>query len=304
MANTLKIGVENADELLNAGQYDAGALIQLQSSATEAGVFADLTGTGSTPTLALVAGTFSYTGYDPSGASTTWYRTRYKNSAATRTSDWSAAFQAAAEGSGLIASLYDAKQRLEIAYTDTAQDENVLEWLGQVASFIHGYCGRSFTPNATTIYTFDGYSATRKGYCLPVPMGVQSLSLLAVAPNTGGTFATVNAADYFLRPAAQDRSPGWPATEIWMTDVTVGAVTPYFYPGFGNVRGTGVFGWASIPAEVQGVALTLLVSAARERGAGGGDSVTVGLGGERTFERALGYKDRQTLNRYRIYGVG
>ena len=58
MANTLKIPVENADELLLAGVYGAGALIRIQSSTTEDGSFANLTGTGSTPTIALVAGTF------------------------------------------------------------------------------------------------------------------------------------------------------------------------------------------------------------------------------------------------------
>jgi hypothetical protein len=73
-----------------------------------------------------------------------------------------------------------------------------------------------------------------------------------------------------------------------------------FYPGFANVRLTGTFGWAAIPADISAIALTLAVSAARERGAGGGDSVTIGIGGERTFERALSYKDRMTLEKYRL----
>ena len=299
MANTLKLTAENADELLNAGAYGTGALIHIQTATSEGGTYADLTGTGSTPTLALVAGTSIYTGYDLNGASTSWYRTRYKNAAGTLTSDWSAEFQAAPEGSGLIVSLYDAKQRLEIPYTDTAQDENILEWLGQVTAWVHQSTGRQFTPDGGTVYTYDGYDAVSNGRVLLVPQGVRSVSVLEVAPNTGGAFATVNASDYFLRPTVQDRRAGWPATRIVMTDDQVGSVDAYFYPGFANVRATGTFGWASPPRDIQGVALTLLVSAARERSSGGGDAVTVGLGGERTFERALSYKDRETLNRYR-----
>jgi hypothetical protein len=296
VANTLKITVENADELLLAGVYGTGALVRIQSSATEGGVFADLSGTGSTPTIALVAGTFTYTGQDPAGTSSTWYKTRFENSGGSLTSDWSAAFQVAPEGSGLLASLHDLRQRLEIPYTDTTEDENLIEWLRQSTSFIQTYCGRRFTPDAATTYTVDGMSAVAHGRCLPFPLGVRTLTTLEVATQTGGSFATVSAGDVFLRPADAERTPGWPYTQVWLSDLS----SSHFYPGLGNVRLTGTFGWSAIPGDLSAIALTLAVSAARERGAGGGDMVTIGIGGERTFERALSFKDRMTLDRYRL----
>ena len=293
MANIVKLTAENADELLNTSAYGTAAVIQLQSSTAEAGAFADV------GTVALTAGAAIYTVYDVNGTSSTWYRSRYENSGETVVSAWSDPFQVSADGSGLLASLYDAKQRLEIPYTDTAQDENILEWLSQVSAYIHSVTGRKFTPDTSTIYTFDGHSAVRGGRILPIPNGIRSCSLLEVAINTGAAFSTIASGDYFLRPLAQERTQGWPATRIEMTDIQSGGNTAYFYPGYANVRVTGTFGWLAVPSDIQGIALTLLVSAARERSSGGGDSVTVGLGGERTFERSLSYRDRETLNRYR-----
>lgn len=296
MANTLKISVDNADELLLAGVYGSGALIQIQSSATEAGAFADLTGTGSTPTIALVAGSFIYTGQDPAGTSTTWYRTRFKNAAGSLTSDWTDPFQVSAEGSGLLASLHDAKQRLDIAYTDTGQDENLIEWLTQITAFVESYCGRQLTPDATTEYLADGYAAVADGRCLLFPHGIQSLTTLEVANGTGAAFTATT--DYFLRPIKP--TPGWPYTQVWISDVgTTGA----FADGFANIRLTGTFGFAKVPDDIRNVALNLLVAYARERGAGGGDTITIGIGGERTYERALSMSDRHTLDRYRIRWV-
>ncbi len=100
MPNILTITVDDSANLLNAGAYGAGAVIRVQTSATEAGVYGDLSGTGSTPTIAIVSGTSSYTGYDPSGTATSWYRTRYENSGATRVSDWTTAFQAGGSSAG------------------------------------------------------------------------------------------------------------------------------------------------------------------------------------------------------------
>lgn len=94
MANILQVAVNSSAEILNTGAYGSGAVVRVQTSATEAGVYADVSGTGSTPTIAIVSGTSAYTGYDPNGTSTSWYRVRYENSGATRTSDWSDSFQA------------------------------------------------------------------------------------------------------------------------------------------------------------------------------------------------------------------
>lgn len=304
MANPVKLTVENPDELLNPGAYGANAVIRLQWSATEGGAYVDVSGTGSTPATPIVTQITSYTAYDPNGTSTTWYRSRYENAGGTRLSDWSSVFQTAPEGSGLLASVNDLRQRLAGDQTDQTQDENLLEWLRQVTSFIHTRTGRVFTPDPVTVYTHDGNEALENRRCLPIPNGVQSISLLEIAPYTGAAFVTIPASEYFLRPTVQDRMPGWPATELWMTDIPSSAnAVPYFMPGMANVRRTGVSGWPAIPADISAIALNLAEAAAREGGASGGDTITIGIGGERTYERSLSWKDQRTLGLYTLRTV-
>lgn len=301
MANILKLTAENADELLNAGAYGAGALIQIQSSATELGAYADISGAGSTPTVALVASTFSYTGYDPAGTSSTWYRTRYKNVAGSIVSDWSAVFQVGAEGAGLIASLYDLKQLLGGDFTDTSQDENLLEWLRQVTTWLVSQVGRKLLPDpasGTTTYRFH----TRMGRVLRLPMGIRSITTLGIAtedqPSSGGTYTTATAADYYIDPPVAERDYGWPGTRVVFRINATGPATIFYDASFG-AEIVGAFGFEAPPADLSAIGLRLASAAAREQGASGGDSVTIGIGGERTFERALSYQDAKTISWYR-----
>jgi hypothetical protein len=78
----------DSTKLMNAGMYDTTGIIRIQRADTQSGTYADLSGTGSTPTVALVSGTEEYSAYDPSGTSSHWYRSRFENQAGTRTSDW------------------------------------------------------------------------------------------------------------------------------------------------------------------------------------------------------------------------
>lgn len=191
-----------------------------------------------------------------------------------------------------------AKVRLGI--TDTNDDDLLVNFCSQVNGWIESKTGRPIGPDTTSTYTLDGYDALEDGRLLLFPRGIVSVSTLEVTTNTGAAFTTVPASDYFLRPTSNEREPGWPATELWMTDIPSASNTaPYFFPGFGTIRITGVFGWAAIPQDLIDVALTLVVASYRARGAGGGDSITIGVDGERTFERALSYKDRMTIERYR-----
>lgn len=297
MPNLLKIVVENASELLNAGAYDTGALVRVQWSATETGTFADVSGTGSTPTIALVAGTRVYTGYDPAGAVSTWYRTRYENAGATRLSDWSAAFQVGDETGGYLCSLYDAKQRLGIAYTDTTEDENILGYIAQVTRAIEGVTGRWFSPrplSGTTTYVMDG---GRTWNTLWVPVGIRSITTLATAavdqPDTGGTYTTISSSYYSLESAIQ-RSAGWPATRIRLLITSPGL----FWPGINTVQIVGAFGWSAVPADIEQVALNLVVAAHRERATSSGEMITSDVGGERHFPAGLSRNDRRVLEWY------
>lgn len=112
MPNILTLNVPNPDQLLNAGAYGAGAVVQVQSAVAEAGPYTD---EGTTP---LVAATTSYTYFDTEGTSTTWYRTRYENAAGTTVSDWSSAFQPRSS----LVSLADAQSRSGASVTQAMID--------------------------------------------------------------------------------------------------------------------------------------------------------------------------------------
>ena len=145
MPNLLKITAENTEELLNTGAYGAGAVIRLQSCATIGGAYADVSGTGSTPTIAIVSGTEVYSGYDPTGTAVTYYKTRYENAGATRVSDWSAPFQAG-DASTAYASLATFRSFIRNQATGALDVDSDLEILAleAAARAIDHECGRTF----------------------------------------------------------------------------------------------------------------------------------------------------------------
>lgn len=314
MASVIKVTVENAGELLNAGAYGAGALIRIQSSATESGSFANLSGTGSTPTIALVDGTRIYTGYDPSGTTSLWYKVRYESSDGLRTSDYSAAFQTGGEAGGYICSLYDAKQRLfPPGHTDTTEDEAILGYIAQVSRFIENRTGRRFTPDpasGTTTYRFHTRDTSRCPYCgnptLYIERGIRSVTTLGIAtddqPSSGGTYTSATSTAYYIDPPEADRPPGWPGTWLCFRSNATGAETAYYTASYG-AEITGGFGFAAVPGDIEQVALNLVVAAHTARGVAGGDRYTVNIDGSRTFERALSYSDRMILDWYRVPGI-
>jgi hypothetical protein len=226
-----------------------------------------------------------------------WYRTRYENSGGSRVSDWTDAFQIAPEGTGLLCSLYDAKQRLGFTETDTTQDEDVLEVAAQVSAAIMSITGRRFARNpasGTTTYLYD-VAATCTS--LEVPRGIAEMSLLEVATQTGGAFATVNSADWFLDPPDTARDHGWPATRVTLSDVPVGSI-PYFYAGKRVVRMTMAEGWASIPADIGAIAQRATVGAYLSKGSGASGVTIVGASGGMTVLRNLSPADMETLKWY------
>ena len=294
MAIGLTITVEEPDRILAAGEYGTGAVVRLQWSATESGTYADVSGTGSTPTIAVVTATRSYDGYDPIGTVSTWYRTRFENAGATRLSDWSASFQPAPEGSGLICALWDVQQELGT----TADSELIIEKIRQVGAEINGKTGRLFTrtpASGTTTYLFD---VEQSGRTLCVPKGIASATTLEVAsgsqPETGGTYTTVTAAQWFLRPVTAQREFGWPATEIVISDVS----GSYFQSGYNTARVTMALGWDTVPYDIQAIALRAVVASYLSKGSGAGGVATVGPSGEMRVLRNISPADRATLDWY------
>lgn len=310
MPISLTIPVEEPDVILNAGMYGAGAVIRLQTAATEAGAYADVSGTGSTPTIAVVSGQRSYPGYDPNGSSTSWYRTRFENVGATRLSDWSPAFQAAPEGSGLICSLWDVKQALgKTGLTDTADDEQLLEAIRRVTDDIIEYTGRQFVrqpASGTATWTEDvgvgGGLLLTGSRTLWFPRGIATLTTLEVAtatqPESGGTYTTVTAAEVFLRPTATVRGD-WPATRIDISDLSAS----YFSRGYNTVRLTGARGWDTVPYRIQAVAERAVVAAFLSKGSGAGGVAAIGPGGGTTILRHISPADRAVLDEYRVIGI-
>lgn len=315
MPNILKVTVENPEEILNVGAYDTGALIRVQTSATQSGTFADVSGSGSTPTLAVVSGTRIYTGYDPNGIVSSWYRTRYENAGATRLSDWTTAFQVGDETAGLLCSLYDVKQELGIAASVIDQDETILEKIRQVSWAIEHTVGRWLAPRPTNpasdmTLLFDvpwaAWAYPLRSLLLDYGnrlTGIRRLTTIALAttsqPETGGTYATATAADFLMRPRPNADGP---ALRLEVTPYPTG--TPnLFYPGYNTVQLTGGFGPESVPYDIQGVALRATVRRVIGKG-GGGAAVAIGPNGTEILLPDLSGADRATLEMYRLPLVG
>ena len=203
---------------------------------------------------------------------------------------------------GNYAILVDLKRRLSITdSTDDTELQQICDWANAgVESCTH----RAIASTVLTAAVFDGYAALENGRLMTFEQGIRSITSLEVATNTGASFVTVPTTDYFIRPVVQQRDPGWPGTELWMTDIPSATNTlPYFPPGFANVRITGTGGWAAQPDDVIAIALNAGAGFWRGRGAAGVETFTIGADGERTFSRSLSYADRQTLNRYRYRPV-
>jgi hypothetical protein len=307
MPNLVRVTVEDPDEILNAGLYGAGALIRLQTSATEAGAFADVTGTGSTPTVPVVTQTRSYTAYDPNGLSSSWYRTRYENSGATRLSDWTAAFQVGDETAGFLCSLYDVKQRLfGTANTSTAEDELILEIIREVSDDIEDYVGawlapRPTDPASTMTLLFDVPRGTRSLLLESGSRrcGIRTLTSLGLAsqsqPESGGSYTAATLADVLLRPRPTADGPAW---RLELSNVS----GSYFYPGYNTVESVGSFGPAAVAPRIQSVALAAVTRRYMGKET---SSVAIALGPEGSVRLLADIPPsmRATLDRLRVPAV-
>lgn len=155
------------------------------------------------------------------------------------------------------------------------------------------------------VQLFDGSEALEGGHLIPVANGIVSATSVEVAFYSNGAYNLIPPTDWFLRPTPLDREVGWPATELWMTDIpSSGNPAPLFYTtfagygAFATVRVVGSFGWPAIPDEIAGLAEKLTVALWRARLAGGGGQVVVGSDGARTIERLLDSLDWELVKGY------
>lgn len=141
--------------------------------------------------------------------------------------------------------------------TDTNDDALIDDIVADVNLDVEDMTGRAVGPSTVSGELLDGFDALEDGRCLLYPKGIRSVTLLEVASGTGESFSTVPAADIFLRPTTHLRQPGWPAFEIWMTDVPSASNTlPVFLPGFANIRLGADISWAAIPSTLTSAAET------------------------------------------------
>lgn len=302
MPNILTLTVEEPDQILNAGAYGTLAEIQLQTSATEDGVFADVSGTGATPVTVVVTGVRSYTAYDPGGTVSSWYRTRYTTAdGATRLSDWSPPFQVGDETGGLLCSVSDVEQ--ELGRTLSANErELVLEKIRQVSYDIEDATGRWLAPRPTNpASTMTLVFRTEFGQELYIPHGIRTVSALGVAsedqPATSGTYITATASDYYIDPPVSERiDSNAPGKWIRFRNNPSGPVS-YFVDAAHGASVTGSFGPAVVPANIQGIATRASLRRFLGKGAAG-TSIAVGPTGTEFILPDLSGSDQRTLLNY------
>lgn len=295
--------VENPDELL-AWPSTAGPVNRIQIERSTTGGGAGYANIGS---VTVLAATRAYTYYDGDGLGSDWYRWYLSNAANTfpiaGQRGYSPEQQPGVDaGSGLLCDVADVKQALGIAATDTTEDENILERIGQVSTRIMGYTKRRFArspASGTTTFLFEAPA----GRILRVPQGIAEATQLEVAtgsqPEVGGTYSIVTAADWFLRPLSGQRDYGWPATQIVISDLSASRI----YAGYNAVRLTGALGWESVPPDIQGIAQRATIGGYLAKGSGQSGQAIVGPTGGMLVLRGISPEDQSTLDWYRDISV-
>lgn len=159
------------------------------------------------------------------------------------------------------------------------------------------------------VYLRDGMDAGSdgdytSGRILVEQRGVVYLTALEIAPYTRAEFAVIPLTDIWLRPVASERQPGWPATELHMTNVpSPGNPYPAFFPGYANVRLWGQLGWPAIPTDIAGIAERAVVGLWQMRAGGGAYSVGPGTDTAQAIPHLLSVTDWRTIQAYRVKAV-
>ena len=200
---------------------------------------------------------------------------------------------------GTYATLANVKARMGI--TDSGDDATLQRFCDQSNQWVEDKTSRVLAPFTLSAATFDGWDAVENGRCMLFDFGINTISLLRIAITTGNTFSTIPSTDYFLRPVVSMRDSGWPATELWMTDIpSASNAVPYFPRGFGNIEITtpaNGAGWAVMPDDIIGIAEKVTVVAWQLRQSGVGNSIGDDFIGT-AIQTALDRNDWRTMNSY------
>lgn len=244
MAAKLTIDLDAPADALSG--YSAGAILRVQSSATEGGVYANLT------TIPIVATTFSYEYWDNAGDTTTWYRWRIENAGATETGEWSDPFQGQdpavdTHPSGSYADLDDLLLTVRQTVTDQRWLARARRVLVETTRDLIREVGYSHFRSGTETRYYHGDATGR----LHIHEGIVSLATAEIQLSTGSTWTTLDAGDYFLegRPNESYLRPGEPYFHLVLEADAAHTSFPKVRRG---VRLTGVFGWPAVLADARG----------------------------------------------------
>jgi hypothetical protein len=159
------------------------------------------------------------------------------------------------------------------------------------------------------VYLRDGFDAASgddivPGRCLVDLHGIVKLTALEIASYTRGPWSVIPSTDYWLRPTPQYRDPGWPATELYMTNIP-SPTNPYptFFPGYGNVRLWGVVGWPVISDDMVGLAERVVAAHWQMKSGGGAYSVAPGSDAAQQIPHLLSTDDWKLIQRYTLKSI-
>jgi hypothetical protein len=202
----------------------------------------------------------------------------------------------------LLCTIAQVKARAGI--TDSSDDAMLTEMATEVSGWIEAYTGRRLAPDNAATYVFD----TKAGTVLNIPYGVRSVTSMGVAqthqPDTGGVYTTIPAADIILRPKVQDGPIGWPFTSVRITRGKLAGTVSTFSTCENGCTITGNFGFATVPPDIESVAIDAVVTAYSTRGNGAsgviGADAFAGPPWSQYFSK--GSPQRGTLDRYAVSG--
>ncbi|HUT76065.1 MAG TPA: hypothetical protein VM285_00150, partial [Polyangia bacterium] len=106
---------------------------------------------------------------------------------------------------------------------------------------------------------------------------------------TGGTYTTATATDYFIRPVNREWL-GEPGNSIVFSNLS----GTYFTAGYNTVQLTGKLGWAVVPPEVERIAASAVVAQHLTKGSEGPRAV-IGPDGRAVILRDISPADYATL---------
>lgn len=289
----LIIGVDDSADLITG--YGSGAVVRVERS-TDGLSWSEIT------TIAIVSGTSRHEYWDATGTTSHSYRFRYSKASPSVATDYSGYTTIEAVTSSVQQWATAATMKLRMGIADSTDDDILTQYAMEANQWLHGRIGRPVGPVASTTYFFDGEDTILGGKCLPVPMGVRTVTSLAVRSATGDAYTSIPSSDYHLRPRVQARDVGWPATQLWLTDVASSSNTwGTLFPrkGYDAIQVTATAGFDEHPADLVELANRLAISSMRARAYGTGESYAVGEDGERVFEREMSARDWGTVKFYR-----